>query len=274
MSVYPSSQVDPESRVDPASQVPYRGIAAFARHMHDLAPGPEDIRRNFKVFSVKRVSVETEFSNEGIYFEFVLSIGCGVEDCEGCGVYEFVPRKFPIFENIDRWLFGPVESKPSNPFLGLERGDMLGTHGHLLFMGVREHALANTGLSSDKEFDKLINWGDQRSRVTVELCRVVIPDEKVDYMRNVFRETIQANYIQQHFDDPIQLLAFMVFMADVLPESDSYHPKILLDGHGSLPASKIRNLVEVSPVNVVVVSAPGFVVNQQERDGLIQGTTE
>jgi hypothetical protein len=80
--------------------------------------------------------------------------------------------------------------------------------------------------------------------------------------------------IKHYFKDPILVLAFMVFMANIPPDGKENKPYVLLGGHGSLPTSRIRNYVEVPELTVVNLASLGFIVLYEKGPGTIQVTTE
>jgi hypothetical protein len=269
MSGYDSKQPD----------IGYRGITAFARHMHEIDISerkqvPERmLTPSVRVLSLKRRSIEEAFKKEGIFLSLLNPIKCdlnpgGSGTCEGCAVYGFLPRQFKIFDRIETW--SEATADESNPFAGLEPTDMLNTHSEMLIMHIGHHARANKALSPDPVFNEYINWGDLYSRFDLKIGDLLIEPGRISETRARFVDGRTRLY----FKDPVLVLAFMVLTTYILSHVADSVPHISIGGHGSLPANRIREYVKVSEGNVVTLAAPGFVVEEMAAPGAPIGTTE
>ena len=271
--------VDMSGYASEQAKIGYIGIPAFARHMHeiDFSEREKEPERMFTppvhVLSLKRLSIVEAFKKEGIFLFPIRLIACdselrSSETCEGCAVYEFLPRQFKIFDQIEKW--SESTAGATNPFAGLQPTDMLTTHSEMLIMDIGHHARANRALSPDPVFNDDIYWGDLDSRYVLMIGELDIAQASISEMRARFVDGRTRLY----FKDPVLVLAFMVFTTYIFSHVTDYVPHISIGGHGSLPANRIREYATVSKGNVVTLAAPGFVVADMAASGAPKGTTE
>lgn len=251
-------------------KITYKGVSAFARHMHGIyEKQPSEEKVPVEVCMRKRDSILWALNKGGVIlpkYEKELPCGDRKKGCPGLAVYKLDPRQFRIFEHIETWL---KAEDVTNPFHGLEWCEMSSMHREMLFMEESYHAKANLTLSSDHNFEGYINWGDTFSSDTLHIGEMNINESRLADIRKIFANGTMT----EDFKDPVLVLAFMVFMANIL--QDVERPYVLLGGHGSLPGNgKIRNYVTVSKGNTVTLASPGFLAQDFDEPNRERVTTE